>query len=601
MAGSRQSGGDRSVEALLARLRALLDEWFPGEVISLQITRLEGGLALEGRIASESARSAAVRLLASFEGVGRITDRIEVTAFFSPASTDDERLFADADSIGRVAVEETLTQRQEEESIFRHPSIVCDTPLQPGRRIDIEVDLNVDAGANATDGVIAIAGLPHDWDVIDVTVQLSGPSLQNIESSKPSIALRADGTSTPATFKATIVGDAIDGTPVVVSAYFYYAARYCGAATKNLGVTNTPVDVSLNAAQGMVKISRATPPDLTVIIQSNGGGSLQWHWLSRSGVALSNGQSSARSDLGGGTADYAAGLLRSCPTIQQGDLQRRMQGIGEQLWEHAPPEFRGAYKELRNALGPDFPIQLILDDPHIPWEMMRPDIDGSKLLFLTHPIARWPGNHGNWLQSVLPRGSVRSFVPEYAENGTLPGARKERSWLVEYLDAIAVIPTKDEFLGLLECRTETAPVGIIHFAGHGRADTGDRDSGIRLQDNWVVLDEIRRQEVSLGKRDRSLVILNACEMAAESFQLGLVDGWAPALAGRQFGGVIAPLWRVQDEVACEVVLGALERLVMHKVSLGASLTQARALASDRSVAAFAFLAYGDVMAYIDRQ
>jgi CHAT domain-containing protein len=115
-------------------------------------------------------------------------------------------------------------------------------------------------------------------------------------------------------------------------------------------------------------------------------------------------------------------------------------------------------------------------------------------------------------------------------------------------------------------------------------------------DDWVVIDDVNTGGTKLGNRDRSMVVLNACETATSGSQLGWVEGWAPMLASRGFGAVVAPLWRVQDEVAFNVVTGGLKNLVMDGCTLGEAFTKARASASDRSIAAFAFMTYGDVMA-----
>ncbi|OXE38680.1 hypothetical protein CCS92_27815, partial [Methylobacterium radiotolerans] len=48
-----------------------------------------------------------------------------------------------------------------------------------------------------------------------------------------------------------------------------------------------------------------------------------------------------------------------------------MKGIGEEIWEAAPSAFKAVYIDLYSRLGRDFPIQIITDEPHVPWEMMH--------------------------------------------------------------------------------------------------------------------------------------------------------------------------------------------------------------------------------------
>ena len=117
-----------------------------------------------------------------------------------------------------------------------------------------------------------------------------------------------------------------------------------------------------------------------------------------------------------------------------------------------------------------------------------------------------------------------------------------------------------------------------------------------MEDRVVKIMEVNQSRVVLGSQDATLVVLNACETSAGSKLLGMNTGWGAVIAARGFGGLVAPLWEVQDDVALAIVQEALPSLTDGSSSLGEALLKARKLQSDISISSFAYLAHGDVMA-----
>jgi hypothetical protein len=277
---------------------------------------------------------------------------------------------------------------------------------------------------------------------------------------------------------------------------------------------------------------------------------------------------------------------------------RMMDGIGEQLWRASPSGFQAEYARCRATLGSDFPIQFVSEDPHVPWEMMKPDIDGARHLFIDHPVARWPLSRTSLLRERLGEGELLSFVPMYAPGRGLPSAQIEGRWIAEELGAVAMPPRTGSFFAVLDGH-HPEPVSVIHFAGHGRADTGQRDGGIQMEDGYVGVLEVDQRRTVVGEKCATLVVLNACEMSTGARMLGMNTGWAAAIAARGFGGLIAPLWEVEDAMALEMMKVALPDLLSGTHTLGDALRRARLVHHAASVSAFAYLAHGDVMATFD--
>ena len=604
-----------SLAELEEKLRKRLEQRHADDIIAISLSAVAGGIELHGQVASEAARSDAIRQLASFHKVPHIIDRLEVTGYFMPASDDEWFLSGERGWVPAATTDEDVLSRNDGPggvrgpvapgAISRHPSIATNDLLVIGKKIRIVVDLTVVA-QDTEAPLIEIARLTPGWESLDIEVMIVGALLTDINPSRGIVRIMEDGASKAAEFSTTLSNEVRTGDDVKVTALFTYRGRFCGSWETVIGTvsdasqTKTP-GTRASLAPVIVTPAAATP-GLTVTIMEVDQGDLIWNWTVHSGAPLGPAPSSGRVKIGKNSELYASELLSACPAMSAADFRRRMRAIGEQIWRASPREFQDTYKWLCKSLGADFSIQFIVGEFHVPWEMMRPDTqDDADHLFLVHPVARWPLTVGNWMLQLLPAGAVHSFVPDYPSNATLPAAKEEAKWLINNLAAVTPVPSKAAFLSLLECQSAPDPIGLLHFAGHGRASTGCRDAGIRMEDDWVVIDDVNTSGTKLGRRDRSMVVLNACETAAGETQLGWVEGWAPMLAACGFGAVVAPLWRVQDAAACDVVIGGLSNLMIGTCTLGEAFTKARAGTADKSVAAFAFMTYGDVMARMSKR
>jgi hypothetical protein len=603
-----QYGSDDPFE-LERFVRARLELMYPGDVLELFITRTHGGLLLGGQVASEDARSAAIRILIAATSIKTIVNEIEVTGFFFPASQEwdfdddpSDRIpfppdaspsYGPAFKTNKVDSMSTEPPATEPEVISRFPHIEINDELVAATKIEIRIDLREEP-SEASDEAINIATLPPGWQKLSIAVTLISADLMKINSNQACITVFEGGGSQQAVFSAVLRDDLKQGDVVSLQAIFSLNGRFCGISDAVLG----KVIGQKNDARAKMAIffaSKAVPPSLTIHINPIKD-QLHWTWQLGPGVEANAGTTFEQVEIPD-RAQFLDELLKACPTMGANDFRRRMHAIGEKIWAHTPPGFQALYLDLRSRHGATFPIQFITGEFHVPWELMRPEGDGFEHLFLTHPVARWPSAQGTGLRQILPRGSIESFVPNYS-SGTLPAAIKESQWVVSTLSAIARTATKQNFIDLMQCKGASKTIGILHFAGHGKASNGLRDSGIRLSDDWVLIDDIDNSQTKLGQRDRSIVVLNACETGAGNTQLGWFEGWAPMLARRGFSAIIAPLWRVQDNAALSLMQSGLTHLVTSGGTLGESFTNARASISNDSVASFAFMTYGDVMATI---
>lgn len=582
-----------TAEELTAKVLARLAREVPGQVDSLKVT-LGGKFArIKGLVHSEQARTAAIRTLAAFLVVHHIKTDIEVVGFLQPATASWYLTDPWAEKDRGEGGESSGNDQPRAKPIVRYPKVSTSDELTAGREMTIEVDLPAQCPDKTTHEIM-LAQREPGWGEIEVMVQVSSQAFEDL-GGKSKIMVHEDGTSKPAAITLRLRSNLTPDTEVDVEVGFSHQGRFCGSHSVSLGklAGKSPAAQVLSGIQ-LPSAAPPVAPTLTVTIIGKER-ELIWTWHYAPGVAAPAGTTLAMQTLATSPTQYAANLMRDCPQMLPGDLKSQMGSIGDEIWEATPREFRDAYQHLRDDLGAEFPIQFVLEQFHIPWELMRP-ATGSHL-FLTHPVGRWSLRRGDAPQ-LLPSGEKYSFVPEYDGNGTLPAARDEQQWLLANLGARQAKAEKAEFVKVLS-GDNMPKISLIHFAGHGAAASESSNASLDMEDVPVQIRDVNHRETKLGDRDRSMVILNACETAAVKESLAWVDGWAPMLTDRGFGAVVAPLWRVQDNAACNLVIAGLEALYTRRATIGQAFSSARLAGASESSAAFAFLVYGDVMARVE--
>lgn len=595
-----------------------LEEEFPHSLYSLSLAIDGNILVAKGAVGSLGAKALLIRMLDDHPLVHIIDNRIEVTAPFRPASTG-------ADPFEHLEAMIGIEDEGEEaasggESIVRYPSIQPIGEAKPDELLAIKVDLGLEPDELTQGDATTIDDAPEGWTELDVEVRLHSPHLTFRNGAEiGQITLRNGKPSLAAVMSALVDASAADRNDIQVNAEFYHGDRKCGWATRLIALAGRMVakgkdeDAAAESTEPKKSVSGASPgvhidvgaaaAELTINIYKQHGaaeGAYFWTWRSISGTGI-GARSSGTIDLRGNTEDFSRDLLTRCAKLKPGNHAMTLAGIGTDIWDVTPPEFKEHYLGLREMRGDKFPIQIFTDEPHVPWEMMFPTPDSrgaSDHLFMTHPIARWFVSHDNVVPKQFSGGGITSFVPEYSSD-ELPGAAAEGQWLKDtFSTTIGVVTGETSFKGFTSffCNPlPDAPVGIIHFAGHGDGAHG-QSRGLKMTDDWVAADALKHHGVSLGRRDKALVIINACEVGTTDFKLGVVDGWPMVMVKAGFAGVLSPIWAVQDDHASVVIKGAIPPFIAGTVPLASALTSARHDNRNLSPAPYAYLFYGDVMA-----
>ncbi|WP_338832613.1 CHAT domain-containing protein [Bradyrhizobium sp. 27S5] len=608
LAQELQQESDELHSALISFLDA-----YAAAIFYLKVTRFgEGLLRAEGSIAAEQRVRDIEKVLVEFSSrhVLRFDNRMIVTAPFRSATPHDDayefghaRPKAKTEAVGAAIAPPPV-------SVNRFPVIRTDDVPERSKSFTFEVDLSMQRDAGTRGDEMTFADLPADWSSLDVDVEAfsSNLSFGPGEERKQIRIMRAGG-SVSAKFEATVRADVPDeATNIEIVAMFSHGGRFSGVARRTLALKapakpepQAPAASDAVPPSGAVAIvPGASAPELTIkIIGAGGEGKYLWSLEAPRGRGLGPASWSGISDMGRSTGDFALGLLKECPRLKPGQHANVLQGIGEDIWGATPKSFRDLYFQLRKKLGPGFPIQLVTDEPHVPWEMMHPDsdagIDDADHLFMSHPISRWFISSEGRMPASFKPGSIASFVPDYTDGSGLPAAIDEGSWLVSNLSAVSMEATYGAFTKFWGAGAPSDPVAVLHFAGHGQAEDAT-NAKLKLLDGWVFSSEVN-SKVKLGQRFGTFMVINACEVGASEYRLGLISGWAARLADQGFGGILAPLWAVQDEHASSVVRDYLRDFVGGQ-PVGQAMLKARVAHRDKSSTPYAYVCHGDVMASI---
>ncbi|QRN95667.1 CHAT domain-containing protein [Archangium violaceum] len=527
--------------------------------------------------------------------------------------------------------------RDEEHTITRHPSVKPVGPARPGQRLSLTVDLLRDAlDVNTESSGITLSGLDSNWSELSIKVRLLCSELKfEPGGDTGEVRVRRNQDSLSATFNAT-VREGASGELVVV-ATFEYGGRFCGAARRRIPIESagtgepgpsssepssarggpsgaTPVSASPGEASASAGAQEggtfsleldAQKPTLTVQIHRlDRGNPRRLYWMLQVGVECEGLPSrlSGDLDLGSDPAEFFQSVATTARELRSGKHFSWFLGMGEQLYDRTPQAFRQTFRALREAYGPGFPIQFITDDPHIPWELMVPsaDVPDAGLLCMEHPVARWLLDYQTSLTARLPKGDIVTIAPDYdghPELAPLPEAQEESRQLVRRFDAQRVTGCFKPVMELMEGTYLKKPVGLLHFAGHGKySGKGASPSRIYLEDGELETLQVRNSRVKLGQKFRPLVLFNACEVGAANDVLGGMGGWAEAFVSRSFSGFIAPLWPVQDAHARHAVEQLVSDLKESHLTVGEALQRLRQSQAETSPTYLSYVYVGDVMA-----
>ncbi len=228
--------------------------------------------------------------------------------------------------------------------------------------------------------------------------------------------------------------------------------------------------------------------------------------------------------------------------------------IGQRLYRQLFSEaLRREYRRFRNDVHT---LEIISDEPWIPWELIKPFDSDEQLIdddFLCarFDMARWmmPGSAPAAEMGV---NSLACIAP--ADSG-LASAQLEREHvqaMAKHLGKVDCTPASATFSKVEALLEGEMPISLWHFACHGNYEDASPDNSPLLLSDHMTLhpnDLVGQAEARL-RHDRPFVFLNACRTGSLGLGLTGLGGWAKVLVSDcRVGALIAPLWSVTDKPA----------------------------------------------------
>lgn len=222
-------------------------------------------------------------------------------------------------------------------------------------------------------------------------------------------------------------------------------------------------------------------------------------------------------------------------------------------------------------------VQLVSDEPYIPWEILRASLSDAsgrwhtdRLAFCERfNLARWlagpgPGHKLPILEIALvaPPSNLRFVQSEVDALRDMLGAR------------VKTIGHKAE----LETFLQDGRADVLHFACHGAFDDViPARSAVKLEDRVLRPVDLTPayRNFALG---RPLVFMNACDSGRVGIGLTGLDGWADAFLmgdGGRAGVFVGSVWKTTDELASQFAATFYRRLLAGD-RLAEAMRQARA-------------------------
>ncbi len=455
-------------------------------------------------------------------------------------------------------------------SVQRHPRMVTPSVVTVEQAFTVFVGLAANPGAASTEtevleGASAESGtiildlpeLPSDQKAWSIDVILSSVDVTVVGDDLQTIKLPREGSSTMARFQAMLPEKPENGR-ATLEAWLFHDGAFMGRIGRTVtvgGLVEQEDTVVEQTTSGTAQLRDNDKHEIHLIALDD----------ERALVILSEpGKLIAHSVVDFDRQALSAflapkwGAIRSRGLdVEPGDQDpvgmNMVRGLGSQLWELVPAPVRPFLLRLHLDESVDS-LRLYSNVPGLPWELVRPvDVEGNKLepLGTRFRIGRWH-LRSDMMALALPPERLRydelvAMVPTYEGAEALPALQRE----LGALRGVSGFRQVDGRSDALADVVQNPPNGVLHFAGHGSTkSTGATTSyALRLEDG--AFDSMAFQGLDNNFRSReTLVFFNACELGkADQSDVGIIEGWAPAMIDAGASGYLGALWPVGDDEA----------------------------------------------------
>ncbi len=274
--------------------------------------------------------------------------------------------------------------------------------------------------------------------------------------------------------------------------------------------------------------------------------------------------------------------------------RQKMESKGGHLFERLLPE--GLRNLLWSLQGKISSLQIVSDDPHIPWELLRLRTnEGGRWVegpFLCEAFALT-----RWLRQVQETHvlSVRRLAFVIPKASGLPSSASEHEDLLglsgTQREVTEIPPRRNDVLAALG----TGDFDAWHFGGHGRALEADADLWtLELDDQPLKPEDLGSTAANLGI-PHPLVFFNSCNIGRSGRSLVGMGGWPRALLDVGVGAFLGALWQVQDSKA-RIFEQTFYKLFLGGTPIGEAVRQARLAIKDGNPTWLAYTVFAHPLA-----
>lgn len=309
-----------------------------------------------------------------------------------------------------------------------------------------------------------------------------------------------------------------------------------------------------------------------------------------------------------GLQQYASdlfGMFDNLPLNNYDEAKISIEETGRYLFEQLFPERLQSFLwEKRRQIST---IQLVSDEPWIPWELCRlagwenGEPRHGQFFCETFALARWFKDVSrvqalafNELGSIIPKAGL--FSPD-----RLPGARQEQGFIEELRNHginVSIIDAKK--ISVLKA-LNSGNFNCFHFAGHGSYSPDPNRARIYLEKSDLRPEETVGQFTKFGQ-GKPFVFLNSCHGGKIGQSLTGIGGWARRFVESGAAGFVGAYWSVYDKAAL-IFAKALYSQLLAGTEIGEAARLARNTAKNDAdpLSWLAYTVYANPLAKINIQ
>lgn len=493
-----------------------------------------------------------------------------------------------------------VDDEKEEKAFEAYPALSMPDAVPVDTPFDIFVGFREDADPGVTGGRMLVE---HPDPAKDCLVVLIGDGV-TIDRDHDTLPLRMNA---QVRFSGRLEAGVEQAS---VKVLFFYDSQLIGTAKRGIAAAASRIAASPGFAPAEdANPCRMTPPapesfvDITVSLTLLQDGRLEWRLAAPAASADLPARPLYSPHPLPESKQFAADLLRDLKTQDhRGVLAKNiLETTGQDIAAFVPPELFDLLLQVHAQIRRPPTLLLLTNEVFVPWELayVAPPLDESAPRFLAAQTQM-----GRWLEDsnvMLPPAvtlEVKRVTAVASKYGLSSGQRElkqalaEQQYLREKWLAVPLEAVKADMEAMVS--GAKIPGHLVHFAVHGYSDPNVNNQALLLDDRNQLPATALTGAYTCGETPRfSFVFLNACQVGSPGRTLGHAGGFPGVLVRRGTLGFIAPLWDVDDDLACAHAQAFYDETFEREQPVGAVLHARRGTyKEDGSTTPMAYIYYG---------